>query len=57
MITLLRNIAMNNIEVKKQLALIKEQNIDVTNFENELEEFKTGFSRNYDLAKESLTPL
>ena len=51
MITLLRNMAMNNIEVKKQLALIKEQSIDVTNFENELEEFKTGFSRNYDLAK------
>ena len=51
MITLLRNMAMNNIEVKKQLALIKEQNIDVTNFENELEEFKTGFSQNYDLAK------
>ena len=51
MITLLRNAAMNNIEVKNQLALIREQNIDVTNFETELEEFKAGFSRNYDLAK------
>ena len=51
MITLLRNAAMNAIEVKNQLALIREQNIDVTNFETELEDFKTGFSRNYDLAK------
>ena len=42
---------MNAIEVKNQLALIREQNIDVTNFETELEDFKTGFSRNYDLAK------
>ena len=51
MITLLRNAAMNAVEFKNQLALIKEQNIDVTNFEAELEEFKTGFGRNYDLAK------
>ena len=51
MITLLRNAAMNAVEFKNQLALIREQNIDVTNFETELEEFKTGFSRNYDLAK------
>ena len=51
MITLLRNAAMNAIEVKNQLALIREQNVDVTNFETELEDFKTGFSRNYDLAK------
>ena len=51
MITLLRNAAMNAVEFKNQLALIKEQNIDVTNFETELEEFKTGFGRNYDLAK------
>lgn len=51
MITLLRNAAMKTIEVKEQLALIREQNLDVTNFETELEEFKAGFSRNYDLAK------
>ena len=51
MITLLRNAAMNAIEVKNQLALIQEQNVDVTNFETELEDFKVGFSRNYDLAK------
>ena len=51
MITLLRNAAINAIEVKNELALIREQNIDVTNFETELEDFKIGFSRNYDLAK------
>ena len=50
MITLLRNASMNSIEVKNQLALIKEQNIDVTNFENALQEFRSGFNRNYDLA-------
>ena len=55
MITLLRNAAMNAIEVKNQLALIKEQNIDVTNFETKLEDFKTGFSRNYDLAKKQFS--
>lgn len=55
MITLLRNAAMNAIEVKNQLALIKEQNIDVTNFETKLEDFKTSFSRNYDLAKKQFS--
>jgi len=55
MITLLRNAAMNAIEVKNQLALIKGQNIDVTNFETKLEDFKTGFSRNYDLAKKQFS--
>jgi hypothetical protein len=55
MITLLRNAAMNAIEVKNQLALIKEQNIDVTNFETKLEDFKTGFGRNYDLAKKQFS--
>ncbi len=51
MITLLRNAAVNAIEVKNQLALLREQNIDVTNFETELADFKSGFSRNYELAK------
>ena len=49
-ITLLRNAAQNTLAYKTELALVKEQNIDITNFENELEAFKTGFSRNYDLA-------
>ena len=50
MITLLRNAAMNSLSYKQQLAEYRQQNIDVTNFEAKMEEFKTGFSRNYDLA-------
>ncbi|MBI3369933.1 MAG: DUF2130 domain-containing protein [Burkholderiales bacterium] len=49
-ITLLRNAAMNSLKYKSELALVRAQNIDVTNFENELESFKTAFARNYDLA-------
>ncbi|MEZ5541216.1 MAG: DUF2130 domain-containing protein [Pseudomonadota bacterium] len=49
-ITLLRNAAMKSLEYKKELALVKEQSIDITNFENDLETFKTAFARNYDLA-------
>jgi len=50
MITLLRNAAMNSMEYKTELALVKSQSIDVTNFEEKLEKFKDGFGRNYDLA-------
>ena len=50
MITLLRNAAMNSLSYKNELALVKSQNIDVTNFENDLEDFKTKFGRNYELA-------
>ena len=50
MITLLRNAAMNSLQYKSELALVKAQNVDITNFENELETFKTAFARNYDLA-------
>jgi len=49
-ITLLRNAAMNAVKYKAELALVKAQNIDITNFENQLESFKSAFSRNYDLA-------
>jgi hypothetical protein len=49
-ITLLRNAAMNSLEYKTELALVKAQNIDVTNFENDLDDFKTAFAKNYDLA-------
>jgi hypothetical protein len=52
MITLLRNAAMNSIEFKNELALIKSQNIDITNFEADLESFKTGFGKNYKLASD-----
>jgi len=50
MITLLRNAAQNSLKFKTELALVKAQNIDITNFENELDEFKAGFARNYELA-------
>ena len=49
-ITLLRNAAQNSLKYKTELALVKSQNIDITNFEDDLEIFKTGFARNYELA-------
>jgi len=49
-ITLLRNAAMNSLKYKSELALVKSQNIDITNFETGLEEFKSAFAKNYDLA-------
>lgn len=49
-ITLLRNAAMNSLQYKQEVALMREQNIDITNFEEELTAFKTGFAKNYDLA-------
>ena len=49
-ITLLRNAAMNALQYKTELALVKAQNIDITNFESELDQFKTAFAKNYDLA-------
>jgi hypothetical protein len=51
-ITLLRNAAQNSVRYKTELALVKAQNIDVTNFETKLEEFKTGFAMNYRRASE-----
>lgn len=52
-ITLLRNAALNSLKYKTELALVKSQNIDITNFENQLEGFKGGFARNYELASKS----
>ena len=49
-ITLLRNAAMKSLEYRTELALVKAQNIDVTNFENDLHKFQTAFAKNYDLA-------
>jgi hypothetical protein len=49
-ITLLRNAAMKSLQYKTELALVKAQNIDVTNFESKLLSFQTGFARNYELA-------
>lgn len=55
MITLLRNAAMNSMQYKSELALVRAQNIDITNFEENMEQFKTGFARNYDLASRKFT--
>ncbi len=49
-ITLLRNAAMNSLKYKSELALVRAQNIDITNFESELDSFKTAFAKNFDLA-------
>lgn len=52
MVTLLRNAAMNSLHYKSELALVKAQNVDVTRFETQLEEFKTAFGRNWRLASD-----
>lgn len=49
-ITLLRNAAMNSLKYKAELNLMRSQNIDITNFEERMDTFKTGFAKNYDLA-------
>lgn len=49
-ITLLRNAAMNSLQYKAELAMVKNQNIDITNFEEKINTFKEGFARNYELA-------
>ncbi|MEI6585875.1 MAG: DUF2130 domain-containing protein [Sediminibacterium sp.] len=49
-ITLLRNAAMSSLKYKAELALVKSQSIDITNFEDKMTTFKEGFARNYDLA-------
>ena len=49
-ITLLRNAALNSLEYRKELAVIKSQNIDISNFEAEMNDFKEKFARNYELA-------
>jgi len=50
MIAILRGAAQNAMQYKSELALVKSQNIDVTNFEKDLEDFKAGFGKNYELA-------
>ena len=49
-ITLLRNAAMNSMHYKAELAMVRNQNIDITNFEDKMNKFKEDFGRNYDLA-------
>ena len=50
LISLLRNAARNSLEYKRELALAKAQEVDLTNFENNINEFKNAFSKNYQLA-------
>lgn len=50
MITLLRNAAQNSLQYRTELARVKEQNIDIANFEDELDKFKDAFGRNYEIA-------
>ena len=52
LITLIRNMAMNSLAYKKELIEVREQNIDIANFEENMEMFKTAFGRNYRLASE-----
>lgn len=54
-ITLLRNAAMNSLTYKQQLALERRQNVDITNFEESINAFKTGFAYNYNLASKKFT--
>ena len=52
LITILRNAALNSLAYRQELALVKSQNIDVTNFENSLLDFQSKFSNNYRIASE-----
>jgi hypothetical protein len=52
MLTLLRNAALGSIKYKAELALVRNQNIDITNFEENINKFKEGFARNYQLASQ-----
>ena len=49
-ITLLRNAGMKSLQYKAELSIMRSQNVDITNFEDKINDFKTGFARNYDLA-------
>ena len=49
-ITLLRNASMNSLKYKAELAVVRNQNIDITNFEENMNKFKEGFAKNYQLA-------
>ncbi|NQP59604.1 DUF2130 domain-containing protein [Streptococcus suis] len=50
LIGILRNAALNSLQYQQELALVKEQNIDITHFEEDLEIFKNAFAKNYKSA-------
>ena len=51
-ITVLRNAALKSLQYRSELAKVREQNIDITKFENQLDEFKNAFGKNWRLASE-----
>ena len=53
LIGLLRNAALNSLKYKQELALVREQNIDITHFEDDLETFKVAFAKNYNSASKN----
>lgn len=53
LIGLLRNAALNSLKYKQELALVREQNIDITHFEEDLETFKVAFAKNYNSASKN----
>ncbi len=55
MITLIRNASRKSLDVRRELALVRAQNIDITNFESDMNEFKEKFGRNYRIASERFT--
>lgn len=55
MITLLRNAAFNSLKYKQELAVVRNQNIDITHFEENMESFKQSFARNYELASKKFS--
>lgn len=55
MITLLRNAALNSMKYKAELAVVRNQNIDITHFEENMENFKEAFARNYELASKKFS--
>jgi hypothetical protein len=57
LITLLRNAALNALKYKSELALVRSQNVDITKFETQLDEFKTSFGRNLRLANDKADDL
>ena len=52
LISILRNAALNSLEYRKQIAMMKNQNIDISNFEDEMNKFKEGFGKNYQRASQ-----
>ncbi len=54
-ITLLRNAALNSLKYKAELAVVKNQNLDITDFEEKMNSFKAGFARNYQLASQKFS--